>query len=242
MRVGLFATCLADTVRPNVASAALALLEQAGCTVSVPSQSCCGQPAYNGGERELAQRLAWQVVSSFQDVDYVVLPSGSCAAMMRVHYPRLFEGDPRLAAVEAFADRVHELSDFLVSVAQYVPNAAFDGTVTYHDSCSGLRELGVKAQPRQLLAGVSGLKLVEAAGAEQCCGFGGTFSVKFPEVSCMIADKKCADLVATGAKTWVGGDLGCLLHLEGRLRAQGRGDTQLVHFAEILAGTANEKS
>ncbi|MBV8658994.1 MAG: (Fe-S)-binding protein [Burkholderiales bacterium] len=239
MRVGLYATCLADTVRPDVASAAMALLEQAGCEVVVPVQSCCGQPAYNGGERALAKRLAWHVVQSFADLDYVVLPSGSCTAMMRMHYPRLFEGDARLAEVDAFATRVYELSEFLVSVLQVaLPPAPFEGAVTYHDSCSGLRELGIKSQPRQLLACVPGLKLIEAPTAEQCCGFGGTFSVKFSEVSCAIADRKCADLTATGAGTWVGGDLGCLLHLEGRMRAQGDQSTQLLHYAEILAGTA----
>jgi L-lactate dehydrogenase complex protein LldE len=233
MRVGLFATCLADLVRPSVAMAALELLEAQGCEVVVPSQTCCGQPAYNGGERALATRLAEQVVKAFADCDYVVLPSGSCAGMMRMHYLDLLG---KTVEAEVFTSKVYELTDFLVTVLRAAPKARFNGAITYHDSCSGLRELGIKRQPRVLLAQVEGLTLNEMIDAEQCCGFGGTFSVKYPEISCAIADKKCASAKASGAETIVGGDLGCLLHLEGRLRALGDTRTRVLHIAEVLRG------
>ncbi|QNM95845.1 (Fe-S)-binding protein [Chitinimonas koreensis] len=239
MRVGLYASCLADLLRPGVAMAALELLEAAGCEVVVPEQSCCGQPAYNGGERALARRLAIQAIERFEDCDYVVLPSGSCAGMMRRHYGALLAGgDLAPGRVDAFAAKVHELADFLVTVLDYRPAARLAATASYHDGCAGLRELGVKAQPRALLAQVEGLELREMAEAEQCCGFGGSFAAKYPEISCAIADKKCAALAATGADTLIAGDLGCLLHLEGRLRARGDKRTRLVHFAEVLTGRA----
>ena len=237
MRVGLYATCLADMVRPTVAMAALALLEAHGCDVVVPSQSCCGQPAFNGGDHSLAGNLARQVIESFADCDYVVIPSGSCAGMMRTHYPQLLPND---VAVQAFCARVFELTDFLVSVLKAEPRAQCHAVASYHDSCSGLRELGVKQQPRALLARVAGLTLCEMSEAEQCCGFGGTFAVKYPEISCAIADKKCAALAASGATILIGGDLGCLLHLEGRLRAQGNTQTRVLHIAEVLTGSGSE--
>jgi L-lactate dehydrogenase complex protein LldE len=215
--------------------AAFELLEANGCEVIVPLQTCCGQPAYNGGERDLARRLARQVINAFGDCDYVVLPSGSCAGMMQAHYPELLPDEAKL-----FCAKVYELTDFLVTVLNATPTVNFSGAVSYHDSCSGLRELGVKAQPRALMAKLNGLTLHEMDGAEQCCGFGGTFSVKFPEISCAIADKKCASLTATGAKTLVGGDLGCLLHLEGRMRATGDQETQVLHIAELLTGRGQE--
>jgi L-lactate dehydrogenase complex protein LldE len=216
--------------------AALELLESHGCEVVVPSQTCCGQPAFNGGERALATRLAEQVVKAFADCDYIVLPSGSCGGMMRVHYTDLLGKTPQ---ADAFAAKVYELTDFLVTVLGAKPVARFDGVVTYHDSCSGLRELGIKQQPRTLLAQVEGLTLREMDEAEQCCGFGGTFSIKYPEISCAIADKKCASAKACGANTIIGGDLGCLLHLEGRLRASGDTTTRVMHIAEILRGPAD---
>ncbi|MFC4160988.1 (Fe-S)-binding protein [Chitinimonas lacunae] len=250
MRVGLYVTCLVDLVRPSVGWSALQLLESAGCEVVVPEQTCCGQPAYNSGERELARALARQAIEAFADCDYVVLPSGSCASMMKRHYPALFSGSGSSfgsdtlkgaddsdapAGLEDFCRRVYELTDFLVNVLHYTPKAACPGAFAYHDSCSGLRDLAIKEQPRQLLRAVAGAKLTEMVEAEQCCGFGGTFSAKFPDLSCAIADRKCAALAASGADALVGGDLGCLLHLEGRLRQQGR-DTPVFHIAEVLAG------
>lgn len=230
MRVGLYATCLVDLVRPNIAWSALELLEAAGCEVVVPEQTCCGQPAFNGGERELARGLARQAAAAFGDCDYVVLPSGSCAAMMKRHYPDLL-GDE----AAAFCAKVFELCDFLVNVLDFAPAARLDASLSYHDSCSGLRDLGIKQQPRRLLGRVAGLRLVEMAEAEQCCGFGGTFAAKFPELSCAIADRKCGSFQDSAAEVLAGGDLGCLLHLEGRLRHQGR-DTPVFHIAEVLAG------
>ena len=242
MRVGLFVTCLVDLMRPSIGLAALRLLEGAGCTVEVPlTQTCCGQPGYNSGDRESALALARKVLSEFADCDYLVAPSGSCAGMIKTHYPDLFASDPDAPRAAALCAKTFELCDFLVNVLKIdrVPGA-FDGTITYHDSCSGLRELGIKAQPRALLAKVPGLKITEMNEAEACCGFGGTFSVKFGEISTHIVDRKCDNACATRAQAIVLGDLGCMLNIEGRLRRRGDDRTQVLHVAEVLAG-AEEK-
>ncbi len=175
-RVGLFVTCLVDIIRPTIGFAAVKLLEDAGCAVVVPAQTCCGQPAYNSGDRATAKRLARQAIEAFAGCDYVVAPSGSCGGMLARHYPDLFAGEPEMAGkAERFAEKTHELVSFLVDVMRVEGvEARFEGTVAYHDSCAGLRELGVKAQPRRLLACVKGLTLVELEEAETCCGFGGT--------------------------------------------------------------------
>jgi len=239
MRVGLFVTCLVDLMRPRIGFAAIELLEAAGCEVYVPpTQTCCGQPGYNSGDRAAARALAEKVLAEFEGCDYVVAPSGSCSGMIRTHYPELFADSPGLRArVERLCARVHELTDFLVDVAKLdrIPGE-FKGTITYHDSCAGLREMGVKRQPRALLARVPGLVLREMDGAEQCCGFGGTFSVKFGEISGEIADRKCRDVEAAGADALVLGDLGCMLNIEGRLRRRGDEKTRVLHVAEVLAG------
>jgi L-lactate dehydrogenase complex protein LldE len=240
MRVGLFVTCLVDLMRPRIGFAAIRLLEAAGCEVVVPqTQTCCGQPAYNSGDRASARALAGKVLDEFEDFDHVVAPSGSCAGMIRAHFPELFHDDPgALARVNRLCARTHELTDFLVNVARLgaVPGN-LNGTVTYHDSCSGLRELGIKSQPRQLLAKVPGLKLTEMEEREACCGFGGTFAVKFGEISTHIAERKCANIAASGADAVVLGDLGCMLNIEGRLRRRGDMKTKVLHIAEVLAGT-----
>jgi L-lactate dehydrogenase complex protein LldE len=242
MRVGLFVTCLVDLMRPSIGLAAVKLLEAAGCEVLVPrTQTCCGQPGYNSGDRRSARALAAKVLGEFEGCDYVVVPSGSCGGMIKTHYPDLFEGEAvMLDRIRRLGSRTYELTDFLVNVAKLdrVPGR-FAGTVTYHDSCSGLRELGVKGQPRALLAGVAGLRLKEMDECEQCCGFGGTFAVKFGEVSAAIADRKCAQIRASGADAVVAGDLGCLLNIEGRLRRLGDGETKVLHVAEVLAGEAS---
>jgi L-lactate dehydrogenase complex protein LldE len=239
MRVGLFVTCLVDLVRPRIGLAALELLEGAGCEVIVPvSQTCCGQPGYNSGDRKAAQALARKVVAELAACDYVVVPSGSCGGMITAHYPELLAEFPELKAdVDRLVSRTRELADFLVNVVklEQVPGT-FQGSVTYHDSCSGLREMGVKAQPRQLLSRVAGLSLKEMTTPDQCCGFGGTFAVKYGELSSRIADQKCADIAGTGADAVVLGDLGCMLNIEGRLRRRGDTRTRVLHFAEILAG------
>ena len=239
MRVGLFVTCLVDLMRPRIGFAALKLLEAAGCEVLVPqAQTCCGQPGYNSGDRASAKALARKLLAEFEGCEYVVAPSGSCAGMIRTHYPDLFSAQPaELERVRRLCGRTYELTDFLLNVAKLdrVPGS-FNGTVTYHDSCSGLREMGVKAQPRALLAKMPGLKLKEMEEAETCCGFGGTFAVKFGDISAHIAERKCANIAAAGADAVVLGDLGCMLNIEGRLRRRGDMKTKVLHIAEVLAG------
>ncbi|HEX2655481.1 MAG TPA: (Fe-S)-binding protein [Xanthobacteraceae bacterium] len=240
-RVGLFATCLVDLIRPSVGFASAKLLEDAGCIVEVPSQTCCGQPAFNSGDRTTTREIAMQVIEAFAPYDYVVAPSGSCAGMLRVHYPELFRDDPNwLPKAEAFAAKTFELVSFLVDVLGLDRvDAKFDGTVTYHDSCSGLRELGIKAQPRKLLRSVSGLKLDELKDADVCCGFGGTFCVKYPDISNVIVSKKVDNIAASNAQTLLAGDLGCLLNMAGRLQREGRA-IHVRHVAEVLAGMTDE--
>ena len=241
-RVGLFATCLVDLFRPTVGFAAARLLERAGCEVVVPpGQTCCGQPAYNSGDRGSAAGIARDVIQTFEGCDYVVAPSGSCAGMLSHHYPKLFDDDPAWAdRARALARRTYELMAFLVDVRglQSVEDVSFDGRVTYHDSCSGLRELKVKAQPRKLLDTVSGLDRTELPDAEVCCGFGGTFCVKYPDISERMVSDKTAQILATGADTVLAGDLGCLLNMAGKLKRDGAA-VQVRHVAEVLAGMAD---
>jgi L-lactate dehydrogenase complex protein LldE len=239
MRVGLFVTCLVDLMRPRIGFAALKLLEAAGCDVVVPStQTCCGQPAYNSGDRASARALARKVLEEFEGLDYVVVPSGSCGGMIRTHFPDLFRDAPaERERVQRLCGRTYELTDFLVNVAKAKAfPASFAGSITYHDSCSGLRELGVKAQPRALLARLPGLALKEMEEAESCCGFGGAFAVKYGDIATHIAERKCANIAASGAGAVVLGDLGCMLHIEGRLRRRGDTRTRVLHVAEVLAG------
>jgi L-lactate dehydrogenase complex protein LldE len=235
-RVGLFVTCLVDLYRPSVGFAAIRLLEQAGCHVEVPrAQTCCGQPAYNTGDRATARDLAAGILDAFGGYDYVVAPSGSCAGMLKTHLPSLFDDDPNLRArADRLAERTFELISFLVDVRGFVPQPGTGrvGTFTYHDGCSGLRELGVKQQPRKLLAEV-GAPVVEMAEPEICCGFGGTFCVKYPEISGRMVTDKVRDIAATHADTVLAGDLGCLLNISGRLLREGvRVDAR--HVAEVL--------
>jgi len=240
-RVGLFVTCLVDLFRPSVGFAAVALLERAGCTVEVPpTQTCCGQPAYNSGDRADAQAIARQVIAAFAGYDYVVAPSGSCAGMLREHYPILLAEDPvEGPSARALAERTYELTSFLTDVRGVTQvEARFDGTVTYHDACSGLRELGVREQPRTLLAGVAGLELKEMAEADVCCGFGGTFCVKYPEISDTIVGEKAERVEASGAGTLLAGDMGCLLNMAGKLQRRGA-KVRVRHVAEVLAGLAD---
>lgn len=240
MRVGLFVTCLADLMRPSVAFAAVKLLEDAGCTVEVPaSQTCCGQPALNSGDSGDARAIARQVIETFEGFDAVVGPSGSCMGTLRQDYPALFADDPAWRSrAEDLARRSHELLSFLVDVMKVERVAArYDGRVTYHDSCAGLREMGVREQPRKLLASVKGLELVEMQGTEECCGFGGTFCVKYPEISTRMVDDKIAHIQASGASTVLGGDLGCLLNIAGRVSRRGL-PLRVIHTAELLAGMA----
>lgn len=237
-RVALFVTCLVDFFRPTVGFAAIKLLEQAGCTVEVPSaQTCCGQPAYNSGDRADTLAIARQVIATFEEYDYVVVPSGSCAGMLRKHYPTLFKDDPALGQrAAAVGARTYELISFLVDILKVEQiDGAFRGVVTYHDSCSGLRELKVKEQPRALLRSLTGLRLTELQEPEVCCGFGGTFCVKYPEISNQMVETKAEDIENSGADLLLAGDVGCLLNMAGKLKRRGA-KTQTRHVAEVLAG------
>ena len=245
MRVGLFVTCLVDLMRPRIGFAALELLESAGCEVVVPgAQTCCGQPGYNSGDRASALALARKLVDEFSGCDYVVVPSGSCAGMIRTHYADLFQDAPEDAkrALD-LANRTYELTDFLVNIAKLerVPGT-LHARITYHDSCAGLRELGIKTQPRELLAKMRWITVEEMEQPEQCCGFGGTFAVKYGDISTRIADRKCSDIDASGADAVVLGDLGCMLNIEGRLRRRGNEKTRVLHIAEVLADIESENA
>ncbi|WP_431682817.1 (Fe-S)-binding protein [Kitasatospora sp. KL5] len=248
MRVALFATCVNDAVRPRTAQAVVALLERLGVEVDFPAaQTCCGQPQYNTGYRREAEPLVLRTARAFEGYDHVVTPSGSCTAMVRDAYPRIgaraqAEGrGTRLAdAAASLAPRVLELTEFLTDVLQVTDvGAYFPHTVTYHPSCHGLRMLGLGDRPRRLLQAVEGLELVELPGAEECCGFGGTFAVKNPDVSVAMGADKVRNALSTGARVLCGADNSCLLHLDGILR---RRDTpmQALHIAEILASTRTE--
>ena len=241
-RVALLVTCLVDLHRPTVGFAAIRLLEQAGCQVEVPrAQTCCGQPAYNAGDRATARDLAASILDAFLGYDYVVAPSGSCAGMISHHFAGLFDNDPQQRTrAEALQAKTFELVAFLTDVmgVTTVP-AVYQGTATYHDSCSGLRELGLKAQPRALLASVSGLTLKEMAEPETCCGFGGTFCVKYPDISTRMVSDKTRDITATGADTLLAGDLGCLLNMAGRLKRE-NSPIRTRHIAEVLAGMTSD--
>ena len=246
-RVGLFVTCLVDLYRPSTGFAAVRLLEAAGCEVIVPpGQTCCGQPAFNSGDVKTTRAIARSIIERFEGFDFLVAPSGSCAGMIRCHLPELFADDTEWRErAERLASRAWELTSFLVDVcgAAVVERlrgaGAPDGVrrAAYHDSCSGLRELGVREQPRRLLAGVEGLDLVEMVDADVCCGFGGTFCVKYPGISGRMVNEKVENIAAAEADAVLAGDLGCLLNIAGRMGREGR-PGRVFHVAEVLAGMA----
>ncbi|SEP62215.1 L-lactate dehydrogenase complex protein LldE [Faunimonas pinastri] len=242
MRVGLFPTCLVDLFRPSVGFASAELLGRAGCDVDLPEGlTCCGQPAFNSGDRKSAQALARQVIAACEGFDAIVVPSGSCGGMIRRHYPELLAEDRDWAPrARALAERTHELVSFLVDVLGVeTVSAACARRATYHDACSGLRELGIKAQPRKLLESVEGLELTEMPGAEICCGFGGTFCVEYPEISNRMVSDKCVEAEASGANLLLAGDLGCLMNIAGKLSRAGSA-IEVRHVAEVLAGRLDE--
>ena len=236
-RVALFVTCLVDVFRPSVGFAAVKLLEQAGYSVDVPAQGCCGQPNYNGGDRKGARAVARAVMEVFSPYEFVVAPSGSCAATIKQHYPRLFEtGSDDHARARSLSDRTYELLTFLTDVVGLKEvQADCQAVATYHDTCSGLRELGIQDQPKTLLDGVKGLELRPLPRSNVCCGFGGTFCVKYPSISNKMVTDKAADIASTGADILIAGDLGCLMNMEGKLHRDGH-DIRAYHTAEVLAG------
>ena len=237
-RVALFVTCLVDVFRPSVGFATVKLLEDAGCTVDVPSaQTCCGQPAWNSGDKSTAQSIARQVIAAFEGYDYVVAPSGSCAATLAKDYPAMLSEDPKWSErAKDLASRTHEITSFLTDILELndVPDGQA-GVVTYHDSCSGLRSLGVRDQPRALLASIEGLEMREMAESDVCCGFGGTFCVKYPDISNVMVGDKTRNIAETGADLVLAGDLGCLLNMAGKASREGR-SFGARHVVEVLAG------
>ena len=241
LEVALFVTCLVDINRPSVGFAAVKLLEQTGCRVSVPdAQTCCGQPAYNSGDRRTTIQIAKDVIRNFKGYRYVVAPSGSCAGMITKHYPELFADDPdMLLEAQDLASRTFELVSFLKDVRGFeATDVTFNKKLTYHDSCASLREMKVVDQPRALLGTVAGLEIVEAEDREACCGFGGTFCIKYSEISEEMVDQKIENFLATGADTLAAGDLGCLMNIAGRLYRKGH-TMKVLHIAEILADMGN---
>jgi len=236
--VALFVTCLVELYRPAVADAAQTLLERGGARVSVPrGQTCCGQPVYNAGDRADAKALARHMITAFESFDAVVAPSGSCAATVKRHYPDLLADEPAWAErARALAEKTYELTAYLSDVlGANLGGAAGGASISYHDGCSGLRELGVKAAPRRLLGQVDGLELCEMKEPERCCGFGGLFCVKYDAISAAMGGRKLDGAEATGAEELVAGELGCLLHLAGLAHRQGR-RLRCRHVAETLAG------
>jgi L-lactate dehydrogenase complex protein LldE len=236
-RVSLFVTCIVDQVFPQVGIAITQILERLGYRVDFPkAQTCCGQPAFNTGYTEEARKIARHFLDVFRDSEHIIVPSGSCASMIAHHFADLFQHDPKLLAeAHALEPRIWEFSRFLLEVAGVEDvGARFDGVVTYHDSCHALRELRIKTGPRKLLAKVQGLTLAEMAAADECCGFGGTFSVKFPEVSGAMARTKIESIQKTGASTIVSIDSSCLMQLQGVID-RARLPIRTLHLAEVLA-------
>lgn len=244
MRVALFVTCIVDQVWPSVGTGAVEVLRRVGCEVTFDeSQTCCGQPAFNTGYRDPARSLARRFIEVYESnpAEAIVAPSGSCTAMVH-HYEDLFEDSPEWRErARAVADRTHELSSFLVNVLGVEDvGASFSGRVTWHDACHALRELGVKNEPRRLLSHVRGAELVELSNAEACCGFGGTFSVKYPELSVAIVDHKVDAIEQAGVDAVVSADASCLMQIGGRLSRRGS-SVRAMHLAEVLASTSAEK-
>ncbi len=236
MKVALFVTCLVDQLYPKVGLATVELLRSLGAEVVFDRrQTCCGQPAFNSGYAEEAARVARCFLETFRDAEIIVTPSGSCATMVKKFIPELMEPDSGdFAVARAVADRTWELSDFLVNVLQVSDvGARFPHTVTFHDSCHQLRELGIFEQPRQLIRAIGGVRFVEMTDSTRCCGFGGTFAVKFDELSSAIGEDKVNRIQESGAEVVVANDVSCLMHIDGLLRRQ-KVPVRTMHLAELL--------
>ncbi len=239
LKIGFFVTCLVDAMRPNIAFASIKLLELANCEVVIPSaQTCCGQPAYNNGDIDTNKEIAANVIDVFQKYDYLVAPSGSCIGMIKHHYPELFKNEPYLNKAKSLSEKSYEILTFLNEILKVNIDEEFDNSVTYHDSCSGLRELGIKNQPRELLAKVKKLNLIEMEDTDVCCGFGGTFCVKYPDISTSLVTDKVQNIINTGAAVLLSGDLGCLMNIAGRCERMNK-PVRCYHTVEVLAGMAD---
>jgi len=236
MNVQLFIPCFVDQLYPSVAFNMVKVLEKTGCTVSYNSnQTCCGQPAFNAGFRGEARDVCTKFIDDFQGADYIVAPSASCVGFVRNYYPGIFENSSRHNDVKALAGRIMEFSEFLVNVLGIDDvGARLDAKATYHDSCAALRECRIKTEPRRLLEKVKGLEIVEMADVETCCGFGGTFAVKFESISVAMADQKITHANATGASCVISTDMSCLMHIDGRLK-HNQVPMQVLHLADVLA-------
>jgi len=238
IRASIFITCLVDQFRPSVGEAMVKVLKSRGVRLSFPKeQTCCGQPAFNSGYQAEARRMAERFVEVFEGEGYIVTPSGSCAAMVKKHYPSLFHDDPAMQErCRQVGNRVYEFTEFLVKVLKMEKaECAYSGSVTYHHSCHLLRTLGVKDEPLQLLKSIEGINYVEMEKADQCCGFGGTFSLRYPEISSAIADDKIARIKDTEVDTVVANDTGCIMNISSRLGKKGE-RIRVLHLAELLAG------
>ena len=236
MRITLFVPCFIDSLYPNVAMSMVRIFEQLGHTVDFPeNQTCCGQPPFNSGYWEEARSVASKQLEAFKNADCIVSGSGSCGAMFKVFYPELFHGHSLEAEAKTLSSKTWEFSEFLVSKLKVTDvGARFEGRATFHDGCHGLRELGTKEAPRTLLRAVRGLELVEMGEAESCCGFGGTFAVKYPQISTAMAEVKCASICETKADYVISNDSSCLMQISGWLN-RNVGSVKCLHLAEVLA-------
>ena len=239
MKVSLFVTCLVDQLWSSVGTSSVEVLRRAGCEVEFDDrQTCCGQPAFNTGYRDEARQVAKKFIEVFEQskADAIVSPSGSCTAMVH-HFPELFNEEPHwVERAHAIAAKTYELSSFLVRVLKIEDvGASWQGRLTWHDACHGLRDLGIKSEPRRLIQNVRGAELVEIENAESCCGFGGTFSVKYPEISVAILDQKIEAIERAGVDAVISGDASCLMQIGGRLSRKGS-SIRVMHLAELLAG------
>lgn len=239
MNVQLFVPCFVDQLYPETAFNMVTVLEKAGCTVSYnQKQTCCGQPAFNAGFWDEAREVCTKFLHDFEGADFIVAPSASCVGFVRNFYGKLFENSIHQNEVKSLGYNIFEFSEFLVKkLGQTKFGATLNGKATYHDSCAGLRECRIKSEPRKLLQNVSGLELVEMEDVETCCGFGGTFAVKFESISIAMAEQKVEHALATGAKYLISTDLSCLMHLQGYIDNKGY-DLKTMHLADVLASTS----
>ena len=235
MNVQLFIPCFVDQLYPSVAFNMVKVLEKVGCSVRYNSnQTCCGQPAFNAGFWGESREVCFKFIKDFEGADYIVAPSASCVGFVRNYYTKLFDNSSAHNEVKHLSERIFEFSEFMINVLGVDDvGATLEGKATYHDSCAGLRECKIKSEPRQLLSNVRGLELVEMNDVETCCGFGGTFAVKFEPISISMADQKVTNANETGAQYLISTDMSCLMHLEGFMKQQGSG-IQVLHLADAL--------